>query len=127
MSKLNENLCDRFAKVFEYTGLTQGDFAGEIGARQSDISQIIRKKAEPTKNHIISVIQKFNIDATWLLLGQGEMFKTDKRNAINETPATYHTAGSATLIQEIQQLKATHKTINEMILVKLNEIEKRLK
>ena len=70
---------------------------------------------------------KYEVDAKWLLLGVGDMVPGDKGNLVKEPQASYGTQNNTALLQEIQELKTTLKTVNQMAIEKLESIEMRLK
>jgi transcriptional regulator with XRE-family HTH domain len=74
---IDKELCDRLKEIRNQLGLTQGDFAKKVGTNQAHISRIENYSLEPTKAIIKELIQKLNIDANWLLTGEGTMVRIE--------------------------------------------------
>ena len=81
-----KGLSERFNEVLKYTGLSQVDFAKEIGVHRSYISRILSETNRGISNSLAFVIEeKFGVDSNWLLTGKGEMIKMySKSPELNE-------------------------------------------
>ena len=75
----------RISKVIIDLGFNPTSFSKEIGANQSTIYAIIKNEASPGYDTIYKIAstkfkkrdQLIQIDCNWLILGQGDMYKSD--------------------------------------------------
>jgi transcriptional regulator with XRE-family HTH domain len=67
---------DRIIKFLTHENLTATKFADEIGVQRSSISHILSGRNNPSYDFIQKILSRYkNINADWLLLGTGHMFK----------------------------------------------------
>lgn len=59
----------RVKQVRERVGLTQKEFAAQIGVSRSFLSEIEAGKVKPSVETLIGVVTRFQIDPLWLLIG----------------------------------------------------------
>lgn len=59
----------RVKQVRERVGLTQKEFAAQIGVSRSFLSEIEAGKVKPSVETLIGVVTRFQIDPHWLLIG----------------------------------------------------------
>jgi transcriptional regulator with XRE-family HTH domain len=78
---IDKNLCGRFRKVRSKKGLTQAKLAEVLDVSRSLIAQIDKYHAEPSKEIIIKIVMKLNINANWLLTGDGDMFLNNSNDS----------------------------------------------
>ena len=64
----------RIKEVREFVGMTQTEFAKEIGKTQASITRNELGETKPRGTTLNSIIDKFNVSRHWLLTGDGEMF-----------------------------------------------------
>jgi len=78
MREINKDLCKRTTTVRAYYELSQKEFADALGGVtiKNRISDIERFRTEPTQKVLAAMVLKLNVDAHWLLTGQGEMIQT---------------------------------------------------
>jgi transcriptional regulator with XRE-family HTH domain len=70
---------DRLLKLLTQLGYSATKFADEIGVQRSGISHILSGRNKPSYDFIVKILNKFpELDAEWLILGKGVMFKTGK-------------------------------------------------
>ena len=70
---------DRIKKIFDYTGMRQGEFAKKIGVSQQMISDIFNNKKKAGEKIILGIIDNINnINPLWLLKGEGTMLIEEK-------------------------------------------------
>jgi len=62
----------RVKQVRERSGLTQKDFAEQIGISRSFLSEIESEKVKPSVEALIGIVTRFQIDPHWLLIGAGD-------------------------------------------------------
>lgn len=59
----------RIKQVRERIGLTQKEFAAQIGVSRSFLSEIEAGKVKPSVETLIGIVTRFQIDPYWLLIG----------------------------------------------------------
>jgi len=70
---------DRILEILKKEGIMPSRFAHEIGVQKSAISHILNGRNKPGYDLIKKILKRFNrINAEWLILGEGEMYKKDK-------------------------------------------------
>lgn len=68
---------DRISKILREEGMTAAKFADEIGVQASGISHILSGRNNPSTDFLIKILERFRgINAEWLLLGKGNMYKS---------------------------------------------------
>lgn len=77
-----DDLSKRIKKSREYAGLTQEYIADKLGVS----SKSIKNYEKDSKNVTVDVVKNISlacgVDLVWLLTGQGDMIKTDKKNVV---------------------------------------------
>ena len=81
------DICVRFTAFRESLGLAQTEFAKQSKISQADISNIERGDRQPSKANIIRLVQTFNLNASWLLTGEGEPFLQEPTGSQGTLPA----------------------------------------
>ncbi len=67
---------DRLQKIIISEGLTPAILADEIGVQRSGISHILSGRNNPSYDFLQKILIRFpKLNAEWLLLGQGSMYK----------------------------------------------------
>lgn len=64
----------RLKEIVKYTGLSDRAFAQSIDLAQTTFTNILLKGTEPKSDVLRAIIEKYKVDAHWLLTGEGEMF-----------------------------------------------------
>lgn len=113
ISSIDINLCERFLQVRKYKGFTQKQFADDLDLRQSYVSEIENHRAEPSKKTIIQIIRKYDIDARWLLLGDGEMQAAHDPVRVKDSTADYK---NSVLLKKLQELESENENLRAFIL-----------
>ena len=67
-------MLDRLKAVRKKLGLNQGEFARQIGLRQTSLSMIEVGSTALTEKNIKLICVTFNVNEHWFRTGQGEMF-----------------------------------------------------
>lgn len=67
-------LCDRIEFIRTSLGKTQLEMSNDLEISRTVFSDIKRHKVEPSKELIKRIVEKYNINANWLLTGIGEMY-----------------------------------------------------
>jgi DNA-binding XRE family transcriptional regulator len=79
-----------FQKILK---ISQREFSNNIGVNETTISSIYEDKNLPNLKVIIAIITHYpNLDARWLMLGEGSMFKKSnysEKIGVCEPPAEY--------------------------------------
>ncbi|WP_287372472.1 translesion error-prone DNA polymerase V autoproteolytic subunit [Prosthecochloris sp.] len=70
-----ENVGERIRAIRLKEGLTQTEFASIIGVSGNRLSEYETKGDPPKSNILASIYRNFNVDALWLLTGEGSMEK----------------------------------------------------
>lgn len=70
---------DRILKIIDYERLNNNSFSKKIGVNPQTMHTIVKeKKTKPSFDVLNKILISFpEIDANWLLTGDGEMFKQD--------------------------------------------------
>lgn len=72
---------ERLIAVMKHYGLNKNSFSVQIGLTNTAIGKIIKEKRKPNQTTIMKIVSRFpEINAEWLLTGQGEML-IDKKEA----------------------------------------------
>jgi len=66
--------------------VTQKEFAAKVGVPASTISNIENGSREIPKSLMRQLVEDFNINAKWLLTGEGDMFESGEKE-VSESPA----------------------------------------
>lgn len=79
---------DRIKQIIEIEDMTHSDFAKALGVQRSNISHLLAGRNKPSVDFCQKLLKRFkNINADWLLLGEGSMFKNPPNSLFdnNET------------------------------------------
>lgn len=68
-------ICNRFKKIRESKKMTITAIAAAIGEKRQRLQDIEAGKQKIPEDIIVKYIEYFDIDANWLLTGEGEMLK----------------------------------------------------
>jgi len=68
--KMSKEVGDRVFQVRTESGLSQRDFATQLGISSGGISQIESGKTMPGGDFLLRIHETFGVDLTWLLTGQ---------------------------------------------------------
>ena len=75
---------ERLLKIITTEGLTPSLLADELGVQRSGISHILSGRNYPSFDFLQKLLLRFpKINAEWLILGQGSMFKSAEKNLSN--------------------------------------------
>lgn len=65
---------DRIRQIMDHYGLSQQNFASQLGVAPATISSIFTGRTNPTNKHVQAIHKAFpEIDTNWLMFGEGEM------------------------------------------------------
>lgn len=80
---------DRIIKLLKILNLTQKEFAGQIGITPGGFNDYIRGRAKDLSSNIIkNIVEKYGVNPTWLLTGEGNMFLPGKGPSKKESQNT---------------------------------------
>ena len=68
----------RIRKIRLENNLTQEEFSNLLGVKQANLSNIENKGSKLSLDLMNQIISKFNIDANWLLTGNGKMLRNEQ-------------------------------------------------
>jgi len=103
---------ERLSKIITVEGLTPSLLADELGVQRSGISHILSGRNYPSFDFLLKLFERFpKLNAEWLILGKGSMYKTDADNTelflpVEKTPL------SPTLPEKQPDLSYTGSNIN---------------
>ena len=75
-----DSILNRIRKVINHSGLSDTAFAKSIDVPQATFSNMFQRESEPKPSWLETIINRYNINAHWLLTGEGEMFAEKKEN-----------------------------------------------
>jgi len=74
---------DRILHFLTQEDISSAKFADEIGVQRSSVSHILSGRNNPSFDFIQKILRRFElINAEWLILGRGEMFKSQQKSII---------------------------------------------
>lgn len=79
---------NRVKELRKFKGMTQKEFAKSIGLKQNAIS-VMENGDKITEQNIKLICKEFNVNEKWLRTGEGEMFETSKKVALDELTEEY--------------------------------------
>ena len=66
-------------------GISASEFADTIGVQRSNVTHVLHERNKPGLQFIIKILEAFpEINAKWLLTGEGEMLEKDKDSSLRE-------------------------------------------
>lgn len=80
---MKEDLISRIRAIMDYYGLSQSEFARRIAMRQPNLSGILRGERPCGQGVLNKILLSFDINADWLLTGEGDMLKSDSHNEVD--------------------------------------------
>lgn len=75
---MNNEISGRISVILQTTGQTQTDFANSISTSRTSVANWLKGVSEPSCNYLRNIVIIFNVDAHWLLTGQGNMYSSYK-------------------------------------------------
>lgn len=106
-------LGERIREIRKNNQMNQTEFANLIGVSQGTLSELEQNKFNPSLETILAIINGFNVNATWFLLGHTSK-KEGNRTAVSELSQMEHT-----LILEFRKLT----TYEQCEILKIIEIK----
>ena len=79
---MENSIIQRIAEIITSKGFSENSFAKQIGSNQRTINQQLRGDRKLSLDTVCNVISSFgDISAEWLLRGEGNMNKSEKKNS----------------------------------------------
>jgi len=94
-------MVERISELRKLEDLSQKDFARTIHISQAALSQIESGKTSIAMSTLYSIIDKFNVNADWILFGRGEMYKEKQLPIAHGTPIHNKSHGESNLISYV--------------------------
>ena len=68
------SVLNRIREIIIATGLNDSEFARKAGIAQSTLANMFSRESEPKAEMLGKIASSFNVNANWLLTGEGSMF-----------------------------------------------------
>lgn len=105
----------RIKCIIEYLSISDSEFAKQISLPQTTISNIFNRDSDVKFSVLEAILTQFGfISAEWLMRGKGEMILADSTNTEDSE-------------KEIFRLQTENKLLREMVGLKNEEPEKKMK
>lgn len=92
---------ERIRQIMDHYGLSQQNFAAQLGVAPATISSIFTGRTNPTNKHVQAIHKAFpEIDTNWLMFGEGEMLLSLDGKTEGTVEDVEGNAKSATLLPE---------------------------
>ncbi len=123
---------ERLIKIMQHYGKSATRFSEEIGVQRSSISHIISGRNQPSYEFIIKILNKYHeLNAEWLLKGEGQMIKESINKKEENTPDLFknHEAKNQSEYKEEKEItdiqeNSVKNKMNEIRVTNVNNIEK---
>ena len=77
------NIYDRVEYIISLNELNKNSFSKALGFTNNvTIGRLINEKRKPSLDTLERIIKVFNINANWLVLGEGELHRNGKENRL---------------------------------------------
>ena len=96
-------MVNRILELRKLERLSQKEFAKVISISQAALSQIECGKTSMSVGTLYSVIDKFKLNAEWMLFGMGPIYKEKMISIAHGSPIVEKSDGEATLISYVEQ------------------------
>lgn len=80
---------ERIRKLRLALGLNQQEFGARIGIKVSAVSYLESGKSRLTESNLILICEKFHVNRSWLLDGEGDMFLPESGSALDVLASQY--------------------------------------
>lgn len=101
-------MTDRIKEIISKFFDTQANFAKYLGISRQSVFRYINGNNQLTIQTLIKLANDYNINPTWLLLGQGNMLLSDNDSINNDELVKQ-------LQEKINQLEIENKLLKELI------------
>lgn len=102
-------IIDRLDKYIEYKGINDNQITVNCGLSQGLLAKARKGKSDLGKKTIEKILTYYqDLNRSWLLIGEGEMLKTDiSENTVHEVSTTYEKKKEDHFYEAINNLSAT--------------------
>jgi transcriptional regulator with XRE-family HTH domain len=114
-------IAGRLKEIRTKSGLMQKDFAASLNTSYSVISDIERGAREPSRQILIALAEKYNVDLNWLLLGVGNSEITSHNQTYNPEIERLENE-IADLKKSIAELDKENRELYKELLDKMREL-----
>lgn len=108
-----ETVAERVKKIRISQGFSQKDFAKKLNITQSVISDIENKRRGISRNVLLSMGREFDINANWILTGQGEIYMPRQVSALKSAEQIANNVNEA-LINNVNILESPDESIENL-------------
>ncbi|MGD9928782.1 MAG: helix-turn-helix domain-containing protein [Mangrovibacterium sp.] len=78
---------NRIKRFMDYKGLTSSELADSIGVQRSNVTHVLHGRNNPSFPFISKLLEAYpEIDAKWLIMGEGEMLVTGTKQTATLFP-----------------------------------------
>lgn len=91
---------ERIKNIRDSLGLSQEEFARQIGIGRSALSQIETGRTNPSEQTLMLVCDKFHVNEDWLRHGEGEMFLSPESQHLENIYQRYNLTPEDRIIVE---------------------------
>lgn len=96
---------ERLQQFLTEESLSPSKFADEIGVQRSSISHILSGRNNPGYEFMQKILKRFpNLNADWLILGQGKMYKTELQASLFDTTPEKQNVDVNTPVTEVKNM-----------------------
>jgi len=114
---------ERIAIVADLKSKTQEEFAKSIKLSKTGCSNLLLGKSQPSLNTIQTIVNKYNINANWLLTGKGTMYNEIENKVegiVSDAGVGYvrtlkKTENSTSTMELLQQLKSENELLRDQV------------
>jgi len=103
---------ERIRQIMDHYGLSQQNFAAQLGVAPATISSIFTGRTNPTNKHVQAIHKAFpEIDTNWLMFGEGEMLLSldgKREGTVEDVCAACHGADGNSTISANPKLAGQH-------------------
>jgi len=80
-------MINRIEQLIEALGVTQKEFANQIGVSTATLSHVSSGRNKPSLDLVMAILQKHpNVNTDWLLFGRGNMVKMQHEDVVDSKP-----------------------------------------
>ena len=121
------DISDRIFELIKSLKISQKEFSIATGIKESSLSDIKKKKYEPSASTLIKISEVYNVNLNWLLVGKGSMLIAqdgEQDISINDIAEYLKRLGSSEVEQELfrvlREAKLDEKRLEELVKVVRN-------
>ncbi len=102
----------------EHKNISAGELASVLEVQRSNISHILNGRNMPGAAFIEKLLINFpDLDARWLITGEGEMFSEETKPELKDIEKVTETKSAAGLIETTKKEVSTDKKITKVVLL----------